>query len=122
MFDAFQLIPALQIIFAHEIEFQENSFVELTVAQYDAMKRRGQPRHGKMYRIVHFEPEAIERTPEKITLELTIASESDRQLILDAVEFVHRASQSMSKENPTFADRLKYLRPRLPPIITQSSF
>lgn len=121
MLDAFRLIPALQIIFTHETEFREDSFVELTAEQYEAMERRGQRPAGKLYRIVHFEPEAIERTPEKITLELTIADESERQLILDAVKFVHRASAPMEKENPTFADRLEYLRPRLPPIVTQLS-
>ncbi|WP_149752622.1 hypothetical protein [Rubripirellula obstinata] len=121
MFDAFRLIPALQIIFTNEIEFQDTSFAELTTEQYAALERRGPRPPGKLYRIVPFEPEAIERTPEKITLELTIADESEKQLLLDAVKFVHRASEPMSKENPTFADRLAYLRPRLPPIVTQSS-
>lgn len=121
MLDAFRLIPALQIIFTNEIEFQDSSFVELTTEQYAALDRRGQRPRGKLYRIVQFEPEAIERTPEKITLELTIADESEKQIILDAVEFVHRASEPMSKEDTTFADRLEYLRPRLPPIVTQSS-
>lgn len=121
MFDAFRLIPALQIIFTNEIEFQDSSFAELTTEQYAAFERRGQRPPGKLFRVVHFEPEAIERTPEKITLELTIAGEGEKQLILDAVKFVHHASESMPKENPTFAERLAYLRPRLPPIVTQPS-
>lgn len=119
MFDAFRLIPALQIIFTHEIEFCEDSFVELTPEQYNALKRRGGNPSGILYRIVEFEPEAIERTADKITLELTIVDESERQLILHAVKFVYHASELMSDQNLTFADRLEYLRPRLPPIVTQ---
>lgn len=119
MLDVFQLVPALQIIFTHEIEFQDDSFVEVTKAQYEAFQRRGDHESGKLYRVVHFEPEAIERTPEKITLELSVVDESGRKLLLDGVKFVYRASQPISKENPTFADRLEYLRPRLPPIVTQ---
>lgn len=45
MFDAFRLIPALQIIFTNAIEFQDDSFVELTAEQYAALERRGPRPH-----------------------------------------------------------------------------
>jgi len=121
MFDAFRLIPALQLIFEHEIEFDEESFAKLTSKQQAAYERR----HGKpsetVYRATAFEPQAIERTAEKITLELSIVSESERQLLLDGVAFVYDASRDLDPKHPTFAERLAYLRLRLPPIVTSQS-
>ena len=121
MLNALRLIPALQIIFTHEIEFDADSFVELTQEQYEALRRRGEQKSGRLYRIVPFEPKAIERTATKVTLELTIADDMERELLMDAVKFVYHASETIDKENPTFADRLEYLRPRLPPIVTQAA-
>jgi len=121
MFDAFRLIPALQVIFEHEIEFDEESFATLTAKQLAAYERR----HGKpsetLYRATAFEPQAIERTEEKVTLELSIVTDSERQLLLDGVAFVYHSSKKLDPKNPTFAERLAYLRPRLPPIVTSQS-
>ena len=67
------------------------------------------------------EPTAIERTPEKVTLELNVVTECQKKLLFEGVAFVYRASASMTEANPTFALRLAYLRPRLPPIVTEGS-
>ena len=121
MFDVFRLIPALQVIFTSEIEFTESSFVELSDVQYAAFERDNGKRKERIFRNVLIEPTAIERTPEKVTLELNVVTESQKKLLFKGVAFVYRASASMTEANPTFALRLAYLRPRLPPIVTESS-
>jgi hypothetical protein len=118
MLNAFRLIPALQVVFAHEIEFTPESFAPLTDAQRQAYARREGMATEAIYRVVPLEPQAIEQSPEKITWELSIVTASERQLLLDAVDFVHRASASMNEAKPNFAQRLEYLRPRLPPVVT----
>jgi len=118
MLDVFRLIPALQIIFSSKIEFFESSFEDLTQEQQEAFERQGLATGEKFYRIVVFEPEAIERTEEKVTWELTIVSESEMQLLLDGGAFVHRESSPLNPSNPSFEDRLEYLRPRLPSPVT----
>ena len=86
-------------------------------AQYAAYaSREGEPIE-EIYRIVQFEPEAVERTPEKVTLELSIVTESHKELLLRGVRFVYRATEEMRQPNPSFEERLDYLRQRLPPII-----
>ena len=116
MLEAFRLIPALQVIFTSEIEFNEDSFEELTDAQYAAFVRDFGKQKERVYRIVLIEPTEIKRTPEKVTMELNIVMESQKQLLYDGVAFVYRASATMPESNPTFAERLAYLRPKLPPI------
>ncbi len=117
MFEAFRLIPALQIIFSTEIEFDDSSFAELNARQYAAFERdHGKPTE-RMFQIVLMEPRAIERTEEKITLELNVVSESQKQLLFDGVAFVYSATANMKEKNPSFADRLAFLRLRLPPIV-----
>jgi hypothetical protein len=118
MLEMFRLIPAIQIIFSSKIEFSEVSFADMTQEQQEAFERQGLATGEKFYRIVVFEPEAIERTDEKVTWELTIVSEAEKQLLLDGVAFVHRESSSLNQSNPSFEDRLEYLRPRLPPSVT----
>jgi len=117
MLDAFRLIPALQVIFKQEIEFVEDSFVELNEAQEEAYRQKGNETDERIYRVVAFEPKAVERSEEKVTMELSIVTESQRTIALDAVAFVYRASSEMQEKNPTFAQRLAYLRPRLPPVV-----
>jgi hypothetical protein len=117
MLDAFRLIPALQLIFTSEIEFTDASFEELTPTQYKAYVRDNGEPAGRVYRVVVFEPEAIARTAEKVTLELSVASEAEKELLLEGVSFVYHASGEMSEPNPNFEQRLSYLRPRLPPIV-----
>ena len=117
MFDVFRLIPAMQVIFTTEIEFDESSFAELNEQQYAAFERdHGKPTE-RMFQIVLMEPTAIERTEEKVTLELNVVSESQKQLLFEGVAFVYRASANIKESSPSFIDRLSYLRPRLPPIV-----
>ncbi len=118
MLEMFRMIPAIQIIFSSKIEFSEGSFADLTQEQQEAFEQQGLATGEKFYRIVLFEPEAIERTEEKVTWELTIVSESEMQLLLDGVAFVHRESSPLNPSNPSFEDRLEYLRPRLPSPVT----
>lgn len=117
MLNAFQLIPPLQVIFKSEIEFTADSFIELNAAQREAFKHKMGHSEERIYRVVPLEPTVVDRQDEKVTLELSIVTESERQLLLDAVDFVYRASAAMPEKNPTFAQRLDYLRPRLPPIV-----
>ena len=117
MLEAFRLIPALRVIFQKEIEFTEDCFVELNEAQKDAYKRNEDETDERIYRVVPIEPTVVGRSEEKITMELSIVTESERKIALDAVAFVYRASSAMQEKNPTFAQRLAYLRPRLPPIV-----
>lgn len=118
MLDAFRLIPALQVIFTHEIEFTEDSFASLTVEQHEAFARRSEEFTEAVYRVTALEPQAIQRSAKKVTMELSIVTESERQLLLDGVAFVYRSSAFMDEQNPTFSERLNHLRPRLPPIVT----
>jgi len=99
------------------MEFTEDSFASLTPAQSEALARRGERFTEPVYRVTTIEPQAIERSAEKVTMELSIVTESERQLLLDGVAFVYRASAEMNEQTPTFAQRLEYLRSRLPPII-----
>jgi hypothetical protein len=51
-------------------------------------------------------------------LEITIVTENERRLLLEGVAFIFNASAEMKGDSPTFEERLEYLRPRLPPIVT----
>ena len=118
MLESLRLIPALQVIFTSEIEFTPDSFAELTAQQLAAFRHD----HGKVdervYRVLLMEPTVIDRKgTERIKLELSVVFESQRQLLLDGVAFVYRASAAIPGEDPAFADRLDYLRPRLPPVV-----
>ena len=55
---------------------------------------------------------------ERITLELHVVSEQERQDLLDAVKFIYTASRELIGEAISFEDRLNYLRPRFPPEVT----
>ena len=116
----FQLASALQLIFKSGLEYKPDYFCELNEAQYEAYHRKMEKPNGKIYNLLPFEPTVIERTEEKITTELTIVTESEREQLLNAVGFVYRASREMPKqETATFEQRLAYLRPRLPDVITE---
>ncbi len=121
MLDAFRLIPALKIIFKSEIEFTEGCFVKLNSAQRKAFKHKMGESKELIYRVVPFEPSVIERAEDKITVELSIVTGSERRLLLDAVDFVYRASAEMPGKSPTFKQRLSFLRTRLPPIVVGGS-
>lgn len=119
MFELFRLVPAMQLIFKHEIEFTRDSFQELTAEQYEAYERKVEKPKEKVYRILAFEPTVLEsEDSNKILLELSIVSASERQNLLDAVAMIYRASAPLNTVKPTFEQRLKYLRPRFPPIVT----
>ena len=115
--DPFRLIPALQIIFEKEVEFTKDSFAELTPEQYEAYVRRGGEPSERVFRLTFVEPQVIDRTPEKVTWELEIVTNEEKKLLLEGVRFVYRASAPMTIKKPTFAQRLEYLRKRLPPIV-----
>ena len=118
MLSAFRMIPALQVIFRSEIEFTEESFAELTAAQREAYRRKvGEP-DEQIFQVLPFEPTVIERHgKERITLELSVVTKSQRQELLDAVRFVYRASDEMREKSPSFKQQLAYLRLRLPPVV-----
>jgi hypothetical protein len=118
MLDAIRLIHALKIVFRRETEFFPESFAELTPKQEEVWQRKHGKSPERIYRVVPFEPTVIERTEEKVTLELEVVTESERKLLLDAVRFVYIATREMPEKNPSFCERLAYLRPKLPPIVT----
>jgi succinate dehydrogenase flavin-adding protein (antitoxin of CptAB toxin-antitoxin module) len=117
MLGAFRLIPALQLIFKTEIEFSEDCFVELTPSQREVFEQKMGHSDEQIYQVVVLEPTVVLRQEEKITLELSVVTESERQLMLEAVEFVYRATEEMPDETTTFQQRLDFLRRRLPPVV-----
>jgi hypothetical protein len=117
MLDAFRVIPALQLIFRTEIEFTADSFVELNRSQREVFQQKMGDSDDRIYRVVLLEPTVVQRQEEKVTLELPVVTESERQLMLDAVDFVYRASSEMPDKSATFQQRLGFLRPRLPPVV-----
>lgn len=117
---AFQLIPALQLIFTTEIEFAEDCFRELTVEQYECFRRKHGQQSERIFEIVPIERTVIKRTKKKITIELPVVMESQKKLLLEGVKFVYRSTSSEGLPDDTrFQDRLEYLRKRLPPIMLE---
>jgi hypothetical protein len=118
MLDLFKLVPAMQVIFKNEIEFTLESFEELTKPQYEAYERKSGSASEKLYRVLPFEPTVLESGDEhRVLLELTIVTEAERQLLLDGVACVYRASAKLDESKPSFEQRLAYLRRRFPPIV-----
>ena len=117
-FAMFKLIPAIQIVYRFGVEFTKNDFQELTEEQYDAYRRKVSTKEGRIFRIVLVEPKAIARTPEKVTYELEIVTEFEKELLLEAVRFIRQSSKALDKGKPTFKKRLNYLRTIWPPAIT----
>lgn len=118
LLDAFQLIPALQMIFTTEIEFVEDSFRELTVEQYEIFRRKHGQVRERIFEIVPIERTAIERTDEKVTLELSVVLESQKKMLLQAVKYIYRSSASDGlPADASFQDRIEYLRKKLPPVM-----
>jgi hypothetical protein len=64
------------------------------------------------------EPSVIERTPEKVTYELEIVTEQEKLCILAAVNHIRACSKELDDEDPTFAERLEFLRKRWPSEVT----
>ena len=121
MLQSIELANALRFVFASGVEFQPDCFVPLSGAKLEAYLRKCGTMTEPLYEVVSLEPTVIERTGDgKVTLELSIVSERERQLLLDAVKFVYRASHDMhgDKASVPFADRLNALRPRLPGVMT----
>ena len=115
-----ELANAVRLLYSSGIEFKPDCFVRLSGAKLDAYVRKIGPMTEPMYEVVSVEPTVVERTRENVTLELSIVSERERKLVLDAVKFVYSASSEMpgSKDSIKFADRLEWLGPRLPAVIT----
>jgi len=119
MLHAFRLIPAIQLIFKSKFEFTSESFGELTEQQYEAYERKVGKRTETLYRVLPFEPTVLDSGDENVRLlEITIVTENERRLLLEGVAFIFNASAEMKGDSPTFEERLEYLRPRLPPIVT----
>jgi hypothetical protein len=118
LLSAFQLIPALQTIFTTEIEFVDDSFRELSAEQYQVFRSKHGQEPERIFEIVPIERTVVERTQEKITLELPIVTESQRKLLLEGVKFIYRCTTSDGlPANTSFQDRLEYLRTKLPPVM-----
>lgn len=56
-------------------------------------------------------------TTEDAAAPVLFASCLQTRLLLDAVDFVYRASAGMGQASPTFQQRLAYLRTRLPQVV-----
>ncbi len=115
-----ELANAVNIVFTSGIEFVPESFQVLSGQKLDAYLAKIGPMTEPMYEIVAMEPTVVDRVAnEKVTWELNIVSEHERKLLLDAVRFVYRASGPMTG-TPSFQERLEWLKPKLPPVITGS--
>jgi len=118
-FHAFRLIPVLQLIFRTAIEFTVDSFVQLSPSQREVLRQKMGDTDHRFYRVVPREPTFTKRQQDKVTLERSIFSEAKRQMMLDAVVFVYRASREMPNKSATFQERLTSLRPRLPRVVIE---
>ena len=108
MQDLLQLAKALQVVHETKIEFKPDCFVELAGAKLEAFRRKMSHITGRVYEVVVLEPTVIERVGnERLTLELSTVTESERRDLLNAVKFVYRQTKKM-RPNATFQDRLKY--------------
>jgi len=114
----FGFAPGIRIVYRFGVELTERDFIELTPEQYDAYRRKVGPTTERIYRIAIVEPTAIERTSEKVTWELEIVTEQEKLCLLAAVGFIRKCSKELDGQNPSFADRLEFLRQRLPPELT----
>jgi hypothetical protein len=120
MLGAFRLIPALQLIFKTEIEFTADCFVELTPSQLEVFEQKMGRSDEQIYQVVVLEPTVVQQQEEKVTLELSVVAESERQLMLEAVDFVYRATEEMPDKTTTFQQRLDFLRRRLPAVVIEN--
>ena len=120
MLAAFRLIPALQVIFSTNIEYFEDSFRELSPEAYAMYVRDHGESPERIFEIVAIERTAIARTPEKVTYELNVVTESQRQLLLEGGKFIYHCTRETEfPPGSDFLDRLEYLRKRLPPVMLQ---
>ena len=113
-----ELAEAVSIIFPSGIEFVPQSFKALSGEKLEAYLRNVGPMTEIMYEIVAMEPTVIDRVgDEKVTWELNIVTGKERQQLLDGVKFIYRATEAMPGK-PSFQERLDWLKPKLPPVIT----
>ena len=101
-----ELAEAVRIIFTSGIEFVAQSFKALSGEKLQAYLRNVGPMTEIMYEIVAMEPTVIDRGKE-------------RQQLLDGIKFIYRATQTMPGK-PSFQERLDWLKPKLPRVITGS--
>jgi len=116
-----ELADAIRVVYASGIEFEPDCFVPLAGTKRESYCRQFGPTTEPMYEVVAIEPTLIERSgDDKVMLELAIVSQRDCKLLLDAVKFVYAASREMPGTNEpiNFADRLEWLRQKLPAVIT----
>ena len=115
-----ELAEAVRIIFTSGIEFVAQSFKALSGEKLQAYLRNVGPMTEIMYEIVAMEPTVIDRVGnEKVTWELNIVTGKERQQLLDGIKFIYRATQTMPGK-PSFQERLHWLKPKLPRVITGS--
>jgi len=114
----FDLVRGIRVVYRFAVELTERDFLELTPEQYEAYRRNVGPTDQRIYRMVLVEPSAIERTAEKVTYELEIVTEEEKRCILAAVNHIRACSKQLDPANPTFAERLEFLRKHLPPEVT----
>ena len=114
----FGLIPAIQVVYRFGVELTECDFMELTPEQYEAYRRKAGPTNQRIYRIVLIELSVIERTSEKVTYELEIVTEQEKRCIVAAVNHIRACSKELDQGDPTFAERLAFLRKRWPSEVT----
>lgn len=119
MWQYLQLAQALQVVFDTRIEFTDDCFVEFTEAQYASYEEKVGPIDGPVYRVVLLEPTLLD-DPERGSpvLELPIVSEKEKSDLVQAVAFVHHFCQDAGRSFSSFGEKLDFLAPRLPRVIT----
>jgi hypothetical protein len=109
------LLSALQVIFETGIEFREDSFVELTPAQYASYLRKFDKQlEERLFRVVQIEPGVVGLTgSDQTVLELTIVTATERNHLMEAVRLIYSATQELDATHPSFAERFDGMRMRL---------
>ena len=119
MLPAMEFAKAMRFVYSTGIEFVPESFVSLVGAKLEAFLMQNGPTTEPVYEVIAMEPTAIERIGnERVTIELMIVTERFRTLLLGAVSVVNISTREMPGENIEFTDRLEWLRPNLPGIMT----
>ena len=110
----FELAQAVKILYAYECELTDDNFVEVTCAEYEALERQGEDIRQKWYQLTRGLFEARNNPP----TELPIVNKEQKQQLLQAVQLIYKMSDKSGQEFDTFRDRLTYVKPLLPPVIT----
>ncbi len=108
----FRLFSAIEAIFELGFEVTESDFVELTPEAYACAEKEGAGTGERLYRI----RDLTLLKNNKKTEGLLFCNEDEKDLLLEAVEFIYRASNKAKWEFKSFKERMLHVRGNLPNI------